>query len=175
MKEKNFFGTPCNECGRFITFADDSTIIFRGLKGDDRMLSMRIDNTLIEIHDFLAANNLKLNISKTQVLRTASRQQLVGNRTEGVVLEAKNENMENIRPLTSAKILGVRFSKSLTWKDFLEVGTEAIIPKLKKKLGALKFTCRKASYNAKLKLAHGCIMSQYVYIIVFLVHYVRLL
>ena len=80
-----------------------------------------------------------------------------------VVLEAKNEKNENIRPLNSAKILGIYFSKSLTWRDFLEVGTEVMIPRLKKKLGALKFTCRKATYKAKLKLAHGCIMSHIIY------------
>ena len=87
----------------------------------------------------------------------------MGNKTEDVLLEAKNEKNENIKPQNSAKILGIVFSKSLTWKEYLEVGKEAIVPKLKKKLGALKFTCRKASFNAKLKLAHGYIMSHIIY------------
>ena len=38
-----------------------------------------------------------------------------------------------------------------------------MVPKLKKKLGALKFTCKAATYNAKIKLAHGCIMSSIIY------------
>ena len=38
-----------------------------------------------------------------------------------------------------------------------------MIPKLKKYLGALKFTCKAASYGAKVKLAHGCIMSTITY------------
>ena len=87
----------------------------------------------------------------------------MGNKTEDVLLEAKNEKDENIKPQNNAKILGIVFSKSLTWKEYLEVGKDAIVPKLKKKLGALKFTCRKASFNAKLKLAHGCIMSHIIY------------
>ena len=53
--------------------------------------------------------------------------------------------------------------KTLVWSDFLESGKEAMIPKLKKKLGALKFTCKYASYKAKEKLAHGCIMSTLTY------------
>ena len=61
-------------------FADDSTIVFRGKKGEDRSLSIKIDNQLLRVNDFLAANNLKLNISKTQLLRTASRQQHAGNK-----------------------------------------------------------------------------------------------
>ena len=73
-EREELFGSPCNTCGRFVTFADDSTIIFRGLKGEYQTMSEKIDNKLIIIEDFLAANNLKLNISKTQILRTASRQ-----------------------------------------------------------------------------------------------------
>ena len=38
-----------------------------------------------------------------------------------------------------------------------------MIPKLKKKLGALKFSCKNASYKAKLKLAYRCIMSNITY------------
>ena len=36
------FGVPCNICGRFVSFADDSTVIFRGLKGEDKNLSLKI-------------------------------------------------------------------------------------------------------------------------------------
>ena len=38
-----------------------------------------------------------------------------------------------------------------------------MVPKLKHKLGALKYTSRNASINAKIKLAHGCIMSTIIY------------
>ena len=62
-------------------------------------------------------------------------------------------------------ILGLIFSKTITWRDYLESGKEAIIPKLMKKLGALKFTCRNTSYKAKEKLAHGCFINTLVYII----------
>ena len=48
MEENNgdrdkLFGVPCKICGRFVTFADDSTIIFRGIKGEDRKISLKID------------------------------------------------------------------------------------------------------------------------------------
>ena len=142
-----------------MSFADDSTIVFRGKKGEDRSLSMKIDNQLLRVNDFLAANNLKLNISKTQLLRTASRQQHAGNKKENIKLQAKNEKDEHIVPTNSAKILGIIFNKTLTWRDFIEVGKEAMVIKLKKKLGALKFAGKYATYKARLKLANGCIMS----------------
>ena len=79
------------------------------------------------------------------------------------MLEAKNEKDEHIVPANSAKILGVIFNKTLTWKDFIEVGKEAMVVKLKKKLGALKFAGKYATYKTRLKLANGCIMSIITY------------
>ena len=157
------FGVPCKLCGRFVSFADDSTIVFRGMKGEDKNLSMKIDNQLLRVKEFLAANNLKLNISKTQILRTASRQQHAGNKRENIMLKAKNEKDEHIVPANSAKILGVIFNKTLVWKDFIEMGKEAMVVKLKKKLGALKFASKYATYKTRLKLANGCIMSVITY------------
>ena len=104
-----------------------------------------------------------MNISKTQILRTASRQQHVGNQRENIVLSAKNDKGENIRPANCAKILGVIFNKSLVWREFLEVGKEAMVGKLKRKLGALKFASKFSTYNTRIKLANGCIMSIITY------------
>ena len=42
MRDK-LFGKAYNSCGRLITFADDSLIILRGLKGEDELLSREID------------------------------------------------------------------------------------------------------------------------------------
>ena len=106
---------------------------------------------------------MKLNIKKTQLLRTASRQQHAGNKKENIKLQAKNEKDEHIVPANSAKILGLIFNKTLTWRDFIEVGKEAMVVKLKKKLGALKFAGKYATYKARLKLANGCIMSIITY------------
>ena len=159
----NLFGDACDVCGRFITFADDSSIILRGWKGEDVKLGMEIDTKLVSISDFLAANNLKMNIDKTELIRVASRQQHSGNRGERILLEATNNMGERISPSNNAKILGILFMKTMVWRDYLEVGKDAVILRLKKKLGALKFTCKYASVKAREKLAHGCIMSVLLY------------
>ena len=56
----------------------------------------------------------------------------MGNKVEGVILEAKNENNENIKPLGCAKILGITFANSLNWREFLELGKDAMIPNSKR-------------------------------------------
>ena len=78
-------------------------------------------------------------------------------------MDAKDDKGDNIRPSNSAKILGIIFNKSLIWRDFLEVGKEAMVGKLKRKLGALKFTSKFSTYNTRIKLANGCIMSIITY------------
>ena len=162
-EREKLFGVPCKFCGRFVSFADDSTIVFRGTKGEDRNLSIKIDKQLLKVEEFLASNNLKLNISKTQILRTASRQQHAGNMRENIVLEAKNDKDEHIVPANSAKILGVIFSKNLIWKEYIESGKDAMVGRLKRKLGALKFAGKFSSFKSRLKLANGCIMSIIIY------------
>ena len=113
MRNK-LFGEAFDGCGGFITFAEDSSIILRGLKGEDNSVISEIDSKLISISDFLAANNLKLNVKKTQLLRTASRQQHVGNKGERIMLKAKSEKGKNIIPTENATILGLIVSKNLT-------------------------------------------------------------
>ena len=51
------------------------------------------------------------------------------------MLKAKNEKGKNIVPSENATILGLIVSKNLTWRDHLEVGINAMIPKLEKNWG----------------------------------------
>ena len=82
---------------------------------------------------------------------------------EYVRLKAKDEKGKHIVPANCAKILGIIFSKSLTWRDFIETGNKAMVGKLKRKLGALKFASKFSTYKTRLKLANGCIMSVITY------------
>ena len=66
-------------------------------------------------------------------------------------------------PANCAKILGVIFSKNLIWKEYIEIGNEAMVGKLKRKLGALKFASKFSTFKTRLKLANGCIMSTITY------------
>ena len=79
-----------------ITFADDSSIILRGMKGDDEELSLKIDSKLVSISDFLAANNLKMNIGKTKLIRVVSRQQHSGNGEGKILLKAMDKKVKRI-------------------------------------------------------------------------------
>ena len=87
----------------------------------------------------------------------------MGNKGEKILLKATDDKGKRIAPLDKAKVLRLTFKKNLTWSFHLEVGKDAIIMELKKKLGALKFSYRNASMNAKTRLAHRCIISVLLY------------
>ena len=98
---------------------------------------------------YLRFNKLKLNLGKTQILRTTTRQQLAGNGRETLELETRNDKGEKITPNSHAKLLGVTFNSNLLWTNHLLTGKDALIPKLKQSLGALRFSSSHASIKVK--------------------------
>ena len=70
---------------------------------------------------------------------------------------------KGIVPKNTAIILGLVFSSNMLWNNYLEIGQKALIPNLKKKLGALKFTSNLANFQTKKCLIDGIIMSKIVY------------
>ena len=90
-----------------------------------------------------------MNLSKTELLRSTTRQQRDVNGPETFKLKSLNEKGEQIEPNKRAKILGVVFSDTIKWANHLEHGKDAIIPNCKKKLGALKHTSSRANFSDK--------------------------
>ena len=62
---------------------------------------------------------------------------------------------ERIRPSNCSKILGVCFDSNITFRSHLKFGENALIPKLKKRMGALKFLRKLISAKQSKKLAEG--------------------
>ena len=90
-----------------------------------------------------------MNLSKTELLRSTTRQQLAWNKNETFKLQSLDEKGEQIVPNKRAKILGVVFSDNINWANHLEISKGAIIPNCKRKLGALKHTSNRANFKDK--------------------------
>ena len=143
--------------------AHDMTIIINTTRGTTERTSMKIDFLIVQLGMVLQSNGLMLNADKMELLRTTTSQQLVANGRERLILKTKNKKGENIRPWSWTKILGMCFDANLTFKSHFEVGEHAMIPKLKKKLGALKFLGRKMMLKQGKKMADGVLMSGILY------------
>ena len=162
---KYFFGKGCNICRYFKSFADNSSIIFKGNKCQNTLIDNLIDSILGKIAISFRNYRLKLNLDKTIMFCTTSWQQLAGNRTETCKLNTRNNKGENIVLSSSAKLLGITFNTYMILISHFSIGEYALLQKLKKKKGALKYTSNKASINIKNKLVNLVIMSLIVYLI----------
>ena len=75
------FDSECSTYGITVNYADYSSIIIKTNRNQDPIYSNRLDYLLIQVFKFLERNYLKLNIDKTQILRTSC-QQLAHNKRE---------------------------------------------------------------------------------------------
>ena len=119
------------------------------------------------IKKFLNNNDLTVNDSKTKLLELMVKQKrnkIKGTQPE-IVTTDENGEILTIRPGTSLRILGGNFHRNLSWTAHLEVGENALLPALRKRLGALKHLSKEIPKKCRLILANGLIMSKIVYLL----------
>ena len=85
INNNGLFDGECEMCGIVVTFADDASIILKAKRGDCSIVSQKLDELLVKLKMFLRSNGLQLNISKTQLLRVTTRQQITANREEKIL------------------------------------------------------------------------------------------
>ena len=136
---------------RTILFADDTNLILssRNLK----QLEKEANEELIKIQQYLIANKLSLNVTKTTFSIIAPRGKSVG---EKITLKI---GKENIKEVDQFKFLGVLIHKNFKFKDQFE----KVVEKVKKGVNALTAAKRFLNYNAKLQVYHSLIHSHITY------------
>ena len=92
-------------------FADDTTLYYT--HKNQRVLRACIEHDLITLYDWFGVNSLTLNINKTNLLLFDYRK---NNKNEFSVVI----NDTNLKPVKSAKFLGVMLDDKLTWKEHIE-------------------------------------------------------
>ena len=117
------FGGNCEDCGAIIVFADDGEYI---VGSNDRHQNQdMIETTFDKIVDYLNANGLAVNQSKTGLTEYMTRQKRV--RTAGVLPELttrvfNNDRLEDkhVTDKATCRLLGGNMSNDLTWFSHLE-------------------------------------------------------
>ena len=80
------------------------------------------------------------------------------------VLDQDN-NMKTIKAGKDTLLLGATLQDNTTWQSHLETGDNALIPKIRRKLGVIKHIARDFTQEAKLLLINGYVMNQILYLI----------
>jgi hypothetical protein len=95
-----------------ILFADDTTLI---IKHDDNMaFNDKINQTLVDVIDWLDSNNLHININKTKLV------QFQTYRSKHIDLQVKY-NGSKIEEVNSASFLGIYIDNLSNWKSHIDV------------------------------------------------------
>jgi hypothetical protein len=110
-------------------FADDTNLNF----SSDNLshLEFLMNSSLINLNRWLIANKLSLNIAKTELMITGSRQRLATFNNHELRVSVDNVP---VRQVSSTKTLGLTLDENLTWRNHVEVITK----KISSGIGALK-------------------------------------
>ena len=162
----SLFTPNCSRCGQIVCFADDATYVSRN--SDRNENQKNITRNMKNMKDYLNANDLAVNETKTAVIEVMNKQKRSRVKGAPPIIEAKDENSEDVTLAArdDVRLLGVNLSKDLTWATHLETGTEKnLLPALRKQLGILKYIApENSSYSRKI-IAQSTIISRILYAI----------
>lgn len=135
-------------------FADDSTIVFD--KGNFKEIELEINTNLVSVIEWLNANNLKINLTKTKVMDFKLRQKTPTQyqvRYKGdAVLETK-----------TTKFLGLHIDNDMSWQSQID----SVCLKLYRFSYALYMLGKIANKTALLTAYHGYVASTLRYGLIF--------
>ena len=165
---EKLFGNHCESCGSLTIFADD----LQYLKTSNRRAEnkVKITENFQRIVNFLNSAGLEVNQAKTNITEYMSRQKR--GRIQGdppslkvdVVIE--NKIVEKIVTNKEyCRTLGSNIKQDLSWDMHLSSGDKALLPAIRKQLGAISSLRGSLPQKAKLKLVNGFILSKFNYII----------
>ena len=164
-KDDFLFGPNCESCGSIPCYADDATVVVSSkTRGENQE---KIVNNLQTINSFLNNNGLIVNNEKTTLTEIMTAQKRT--RTEGdppkLTVVDKKGNDKTVVPENYTRLLGCNVSRNLRWSEHLISGDKAVLPTIRKKIGALKLLSNKLPMKSRQTLANGFVLSNLNYAI----------
>ena len=151
--------SECGACGEVVSYADDSS--YTVTNKVPSVLANRLSDKYNIIAQFLTANMLKVNDSKTHImmLMTAQLRRSIETVTS---IRVGNEDQELSR---YEKLLGLQVHENLKFQDHILGSENSLVRSLNSRINAIKSLSRVTSYKTRLMLAHGIFMSKLTYVI----------
>ena len=159
------FGSACPNCGAVTQYADDATYLVISKDRDSNQ--RKITENLEVIKDFLNANHLAINESKTSVIELMNKQKRGRARGVPPKLNVVDErgNPKVLNAVRTGRLLGANLTNDLTWTGHLLTGDKPLLPELRKQVGALKYLSREIALDSRKVLAEGLIVSRILYLL----------
>ena len=165
LNTETLFNNDCVTCGMVTQYADDTTYIAadRSRNSNKRNLERMLENLKI----FLEENELTINADKTHLVEIMIQQKRTKTLGEPPTLEVRNNegNLETVNDRKSCRILGLNLENNLTQNSHLETRGKALLPSLRKNLGALKTLGKQIPRGSRNTMARGLLLSRLTYLI----------
>ena len=95
-------------------FADDRNVTISAKNAED--LEEKLNNELNNVHNWLLANKLTVNVDKSEYMLIGSWQRLAGIDSEPII----NIGEKNLRRVSKTKSLGIFIDENLNWNDQID-------------------------------------------------------
>ena len=162
------FGEGCEDCGFLPLYADDALLIV--ISGSRSRNQDNIQGKFDKIRDYLNSHGLQINESKTTLTEYMSHQKR--SKLQGLPPDLTVQELvkgiisdKHITDKTTSKTLGITIKNNLNWEPHLLGGKDAILPRIRKQIGALNSLMKNMNKKARLQVMNGLIMSKLVYLI----------
>ena len=165
LNTEKLFDENCLDCGVIDQYADDTTFTISSKQRTRNQ--KKLEENLERISMFLTSNYLSINMGKTKIIEMMIKQKR--GRTPGSPPKLNvrinvNERKE-IEDMEVCRILGMNLQKNITWRAHLESGPKALLPSVRRCLGALKHTGRLIPEGSRNVLVKGLVTGRLAYLI----------
>ena len=134
-------------------FADDTNITISAKNAED--LEEKFNNELSNVHNWLLANKLTVNVDKSEYMLIGSRQRLAGIDSEPII----NIGGKNLSRVSKTKSLGILMDENLNWNDQID----NISKKASKGIGILRRAKKYISQQSLLTIYHSLVQPYFDY------------
>ena len=146
------------KCGLLVGYVDDGAYSVASKKPS--VLSDILSAQYNKLADWMNSNRLVINPDKTHLMVMGKRKISV-QRLEVSITAGDFE----IKPRESEKLLGGRLHHSLSWNYHIRDHSDSMVNQLNKRLNGLRKVCVNASFQSRLMVANGLVISRLTYLI----------
>ena len=146
------------DCGELVGYVDDGAYSFA--HKDPEVLSQVLTRKYGMLEEWMNSNKLVVNPDKTHLMVMGTRRMAAGRRN--VTMQAGEFT---IKPTVTEKLLGGHIHQSLEWNTHLSEHESSMVRQLTSRINGLKKISTNATFNTRLMVANGVVMSKLVYLI----------
>ena len=146
------------DCGNMIGYVDDGAYSYA--HSDPATLSEVLTRKYSLLEEWINGNKLVINADKTHLLVLGPKK--IARKRDLVSIQA---GPFNIKPTESEKLLGCNLHQSMQWNHRLRDSSKSVIRQLTSRINGLKKISKNATFNTRLMVANGAVMSRLVYMI----------